>query len=76
MPNDATDTISTDTIALHFTLDGSPVEMTVPPKRSVLSLLREALGRTEMKAGGSPQGICGCCVVLVGNKPRVSCTLP
>ena len=45
----------------------------VPPDASLLEVLREHLDVTSPKDGCSPQGQCGCCLVLIGGNPRVSC---
>jgi len=58
-----------------FTLNGREVRVSGPPRRSLLSALREDFGLVSLKAGCSPQGVCGCCVALVNGKPRITCTL-
>ena len=65
-----------DTLAVRFTLNGAPVAVDVSPKRPALDVLREDLDQRCLKAGCSPQGICGCCVALVDGKVRLTCTLP
>jgi xanthine dehydrogenase molybdenum-binding subunit len=52
------------------------VTVETAPKRPALDLLREDLGVVSIKPGCSPQGVCGSCTVLVGGKPRLTCTLP
>ncbi|GDX83552.1 selenium-dependent xanthine dehydrogenase [Deltaproteobacteria bacterium] len=59
-----------------FSLDGATVSVTCDPKAPALEVLREQLGVVGVKAGCSPQGMCGCCTVLVDGKPRLTCTLP
>ncbi len=59
-----------------FTLNGEEVTIAADPKTSVLDVLRDSLGVLTMKAGCSPQGLCGCCTALVDGKPRLTCTLP
>lgn len=63
-----------------FVLNGSDVAVTAEPRTSVLDVLRDpGEGRAPvltMKAGCSPQGMCGCCMALVDGKPRLTCTLP
>lgn len=61
-------------IEISFTLNGDEHTLTVDPKRSALSVLRE-LGARSLTAGCSPQGICGCCAAIVNGKPRLTCTL-
>ncbi len=63
-----------------FVLNGVEVTVTAEPRASALDVLREpGDGRAPvltMKAGCSPQGLCGCCTALVDGKPRLTCTLP
>ncbi len=61
---------------LSFTLNGLPQNVEVDPRLSTLDLLREHLGISSLKAGCAPQGLCGCCLVLINGQPRLSCTLP
>jgi xanthine dehydrogenase molybdenum-binding subunit len=61
---------------LSFVLDGVPVTVEVDPKTASLAVLRERLGVHGCKAGCAPQGLCGCCTVLIEGKPRLTCTLP
>lgn len=61
---------------LSFTLNGVPQNIEVDPRLSTLDLLREHLGISSLKAGCAPQGLCGCCLVLINGQPRLSCTLP
>ena len=56
--------------------DGVPVEMSIEPGESLLSVLREHLGVMSVKDGCAPQGQCGCCTVLVDGSPRVACVTP
>lgn len=43
---------------------------------TLLEVLRDRLGMTQVKDGCSPQGQCGCCTVWVDGQPRVSCVTP
>ena len=64
---------------LDLTLNGAPVTTEVPPTATLLEVLREDLGARRVispKDGCSPQGQCGCCVVLVDGVAKVSCALP
>ncbi len=63
-------------VRFDFVLDGAPVWVEADPKSPALEALREQLGVVGVKAGCSPQGLCGCCTVLIDNKPRLTCTLP
>src|SRR6185503_15729236 len=52
------------------------VTVEADPKAPALGVLRDELGVLGVKAGCSPQGLCGCCTVLIDGKPRLTCTLP
>jgi len=54
-------------------LNGTPRTFDVPEGTSLLELIRDHAGLTSPKDGCSPQGQCGCCVVLVDGKPKISC---
>src|SRR5580658_208789 len=60
---------------VRFTLNGRPTEVISSPEDSALDLLRERCGLISPKDGCSPQGQCGCCVVLVDGTPRVTCAM-
>jgi len=60
----------------QFQLNAAPVTVDADPKSSTLEVLREHLGMVTCKAGCMPQGLCGCCTVLIDGKPRLTCTLP
>ncbi|MEY3360379.1 MAG: hypothetical protein RL531_98, partial [Actinomycetota bacterium] len=61
---------------VSFELDG--VAVTVEPEagETLLTVLRERLGVTDVKDGCAPQGQCGCCTVLVDGDARVACVTP
>ncbi len=59
---------------LRFTLNGAAVEVG-DHHPSLLAALRDELGITSPKDGCAPAGQCGCCVVLVDDKPQVSCVM-
>lgn len=40
---------------------------------NLLEALRGELGLTSPKDGCAPQGVCGCCTVLVNGKPQMAC---
>jgi selenium-dependent xanthine dehydrogenase len=60
---------------VRFTLNGQATEVTAAPEDSALDLLRDRCGLISPKDGCSPQGQCGCCVVLVDGMPRVTCAM-
>lgn len=65
-----------DTLDIAFTLDGAARACTIGKRDTALPLLRGQLGCSRLKAGCSPQGVCGSCAALVDGKPRLTCTLP
>jgi aerobic-type carbon monoxide dehydrogenase small subunit (CoxS/CutS family) len=59
---------------IRFTLNGAPVDVTVPAERLLVDLLREDLGKTGTKDGCSV-GVCGLCTVQVDGAPMSACLL-
>jgi len=59
-------------IDLDFTVNGEIVSLSVFPNRTLLEILREALGLTGAKEGCG-EGACGSCTVLLDGKPVRSC---
>jgi carbon-monoxide dehydrogenase small subunit len=57
---------------LVLTVNGDPVRMAVPPRRTLLELLRYDLGLTGSKQG-CDKGDCGACTVLLDGLPVLSC---
>ena len=57
---------------LSFTLNGSPVDVSVKPTETLLDVLREGLQYTGMKRG-CDDGDCGTCTVLIDGEPARSC---
>jgi aerobic carbon-monoxide dehydrogenase small subunit len=60
--------------SVRFTLNGEPLEVTVPAELLVIELLREGLGATGTKLGCGV-GVCGACTVLVDGRPMSACLL-
>jgi carbon-monoxide dehydrogenase small subunit len=58
--------------AIHFTLNDSAVEATVPPHLSLIELLREQFDLFGARESCG-QGLCGCCTVLVDGNAVSSC---
>jgi aerobic carbon-monoxide dehydrogenase small subunit len=57
---------------LSFRLNGHPASLACEPSRILLDLLREDLHLTGTKRG-CDLGTCGCCTVLVDDRPTLSC---
>jgi carbon-monoxide dehydrogenase small subunit len=60
------------TLPLTLHVNGEPLQLTVPPHRTLLEVLREDLGLTGTKHG-CELGECGACAVLVDGRPLLSC---
>ena len=58
---------------LRFELNGSSVAVHYPEGMHLLELLRELCGVTSPKDGCAPEGSCGCCTVLVEDRPVLAC---
>jgi len=63
-----------DTIRIALTVNGEPVELTVPPRRLLSDALREEAGLTGTHVG-CEHGVCGACTVLVDGRPARSCLM-
>jgi aerobic carbon-monoxide dehydrogenase small subunit len=62
------------TVTVRLTVNGTPVERTVPARRSLAELLREDLRLTGTHLG-CEHGVCGACTVLVDGRTARSCLL-
>lgn len=60
---------------LQFTLNGTPVRLTVDTDRALLWVLRTDLELTGTKFGCG-EGYCGACTVLINNEATRSCLTP
>ncbi|MBL1216432.1 MAG: selenium-dependent xanthine dehydrogenase [Planctomycetes bacterium] len=58
-----------------FTLNLNDLDDVTRAQITLLDVLRDHAGITSPKNGCQPQAQCGCCTVLVDNKPLLSCTL-
>ncbi len=61
-----------DNTQVQFTINGKPMEMTIPPSMLLIDLIREKLGLKGTKPGCG-EGECGACTVLVNGDPVNSC---
>jgi len=60
---------------LVFVLNGHEISTEYEVGQHFLEVLRENLGITTVKDGCSPQGVCGCCTILLDDKPALACLL-
>jgi carbon-monoxide dehydrogenase small subunit len=60
---------------IYFKLNGTLVSIDTPPEKRLVDLLRENFGLLKSK-GLCYKGQCGCCTVLVDDKPVPSCLTP
>jgi xanthine dehydrogenase molybdenum-binding subunit len=58
---------------LRFTLNGARTEAAYEPGMHLLEVLREECGIVSAKNGCAPEGVCGCCLVLIDGTPALSC---
>ena len=65
-------TVSAAPRTIRFTLNGSAVEVTVPPYLSLIDVLREHFDLFGARESCG-QGLCGCCTVLVDGEAVSSC---
>ncbi|MEK6572313.1 MAG: 2Fe-2S iron-sulfur cluster-binding protein, partial [Bacteroidota bacterium] len=61
---------------VEFTLNGVPFSTRISEGVSLMEVLREQAGLISPKNGCAPQGSCGCCTVIVGDKAVSSCAVP
>src|SRR3954467_12082882 len=60
---------------MHFTLNGNATDISAPPGKRLLDVLREECGLTGTKEGCG-EGECGACTVLIDGVPVCSCLVP
>jgi xanthine dehydrogenase YagT iron-sulfur-binding subunit len=59
-------------VLISLNLNGSPLELEVEPRVSLLDALRERLQLTGTKKG-CDQGTCGACTVWLDGRPALAC---
>ena len=62
-------------ITITVTVNNVEYELDVAPHHTLLAVLKDQLGFTEIKSGCG-EGECGACTVLLDGKPVTSCILP
>jgi len=60
---------------IEFVINGMPYELSIPPWKTLLEMIREDLILTGTKEGCG-QGECGSCTVIMGGKTVNSCLVP
>ena len=60
---------------MRFRLNGQRVDLSAPPARRLLDVLREECGLTGTKEGCG-EGECGACTVLLDGEAVASCLVP
>jgi selenium-dependent xanthine dehydrogenase len=62
---------------LSCRVNGNDIELQLPEDEdlTLLDVLRDHLGITSPKNGCAPQAQCGCCTILLDDKPVLSCAL-
>lgn len=58
-----------------FVVNGTEMELSFPPMRRLVDVLREDLSLTGSKEGCG-EGECGACTVIIDGKPLCSCLIP
>ena len=61
-------------INVTLKVNGEEYEVSVPPNKTLLDVLRDRLGLLEVKCGCN-EGGCGACTVLLNGKPIYSCLM-
>jgi xanthine dehydrogenase molybdenum-binding subunit len=60
---------------ISFILNGDQTIVSFDEGVHFLEVLRESCGITSVKDGCAPQGVCGCCTILLNGKPALACQL-
>ncbi len=61
-------------VRLRFVLNGHPVDTWAAPHETLLAVLRDTMGATEVKYGCG-EGVCGTCTVLLDGAPINACLI-
>jgi selenium-dependent xanthine dehydrogenase len=60
---------------ITFQLNGQTTTVSYEDGMNFLEVLREWCAVTSVKDGCAPQGVCGCCTILLDGKPSLACQL-
>jgi selenium-dependent xanthine dehydrogenase len=58
---------------LNFTLNGTKKSVCFESGLNLLEILREHCGVRSIKDGCAPEGVCGCCTVMLDGRPVLAC---
>jgi aerobic carbon-monoxide dehydrogenase small subunit len=61
-------------VRLRATLNGHPIETWIAPHETLLAVLRDTIGASEVKYGCG-EGVCGTCTVLLDGAPINACLI-
>ncbi len=62
----------TEPVAISLTVNGATHDLVVPPRKTLVDVLREDLGLTGTHVG-CEHGVCGACTILVDGAPARAC---
>ncbi|MFV2072759.1 MAG: (2Fe-2S)-binding protein, partial [Thermoanaerobaculales bacterium] len=60
-------------MTVSFKLNGRPTTVEFDDGMHLLEVLREKCGITSAKDGCAPEGVCGCCTILLDGRPSLAC---
>jgi len=61
---------------MEFKLNGTKINYVGDPELSLMNYLRDVEDIISPKDGCAPEGVCGCCTVLMDNNPLKACIAP
>ena len=61
---------------MEFKLNGSTIDYDGDPELSLMTYLRDVENIISPKDGCAPEGVCGCCTVLLDGNPLKACISP
>ena len=61
---------------MEFKLNGNTISYEGDPEMSLMTYLRDVEDIISPKDGCAPEGVCGCCTVLMDNNPLKACIAP
>lgn len=61
---------------MEFKLNGNTIPYEGDPEMSLMTYLRDEEGIISPKDGCAPEGVCGCCTVLMDGNPLKACIAP